>query len=50
MEERFNIVLNMGTERQALKNGTVVCTLESSQFLSRFSLLHTFPGSLAIRI
>ena len=44
MEERFNIVLNMGTERQALKNGAV------SQFLSRVSLLHTFPGSLAIRI
>ena len=50
MEERFNIVLNMGMERQALKNGTVVCTLENSQFLSRFSLLHTFPGLLAVRI
>jgi hypothetical protein len=44
MEERFNIVLNMGMERQALKNGAV------SQFLSRVSLLHTFPGLLAVRI
>jgi hypothetical protein len=44
MEERFNIVLNMGMERQALKSGTV------SQFLSRVSLLHTFPGLLAVRI
>jgi hypothetical protein len=50
LEERFNIVLNMGTERQALKNETVVCTLENSQVLSRFSLLRTFPGLLAIRI
>jgi len=47
VEERFNIVLNMGTERQALKNSTVVSMLESSQFLSRVSLLHPFPGLLA---
>ena len=48
MEKRFNVVLNMGTQRQALKKRTVVRTPEISQFFSRVSLLHTCPGGWLI--
>ena len=44
MDESFNIVLSMGTERQSLKNRTVVCTLKCTEFFRRVSLLHSFLG------